>query len=157
MKAASLNDLKKELKNADEDTLRELCLRLGKYKKENKELLTYLLFEAEDESAYVESVKNDMDELFVEINRTNLYFAKKNLRKILRMVNKQIRYSGIKQTELDLRIHFCTAMKNSGIRFSGSQVLLNIYNGQLKKIHSALTKLPEDLQYDYVRPIANLE
>jgi len=157
MKAASLNDIKKELKNADEDTLRELCLRLGKYKKENKEFLTYLLFEAEDESAYTENVKSDIDELFAEVNKANIYFAKKNLRKILRMVNKQVRYSGIRQTELDLRIHFCTGMKNTGIRFSSSQVLLNIYNGQLKKIHAALTKLPEDLQYDYVKLIADLE
>ena len=156
MKAASINDLKKELKNADEDTLRELTLRLGKYKKENKELLTYLLFEAEDEHAYVENVKSDMDDLFTEIHTANLYYAKKNLRKILRMVNKQIRYSGIKQTELDLRIYFCTKMKNSGIRFHSSQVLLNIYNGQLKKIHATLTKLPEDLQYDYVQAIGNL-
>jgi len=157
MKAASLNDIKKELKNADEDTLCELCLRLGKYKKENKEFLTYLLFEAEDESAYTENVKSDIDELFAEVNKANIYFAKKNLRKILRMVNKQVRYSGIRQTELDLRIHFCTGMKNTGIRFSSSQVLLNIYNGQLKKIHAALTKLPEDLQYDYVKLIADLE
>ena len=156
MKAASINDLKKELKNADEDTLRELTLRLGKYKKENKELLTYLLFEAEDEHAYVENVKSDMDDMFTEIHVDNLYYAKKNLRRILRFVNKQIRYSGIKQTELDLRIYFCTKMKNSGIRFSSSQVLLNIYNGQLKKIHAALTKLPEDLQYDYVQAIGNL-
>jgi hypothetical protein len=55
----------------------ELCLRLGKFKKENKELLTYLLFEAHNEQAYVESVEKELDELFGEINQSHLYFAKK--------------------------------------------------------------------------------
>ncbi len=156
MKAASLSDIKKELATKDADELNDLCLRLAKYKKDNKELLTYLLYEASDENAYVENVKSDMDEMFVDVRKENLYYAKKNLRKILRMVNKQVRYSGIRQTELELRIHFCATLKASGIRFHSSQVLVNLYQQQLKKIHAALTKLPEDLQYDYMQSIANL-
>jgi hypothetical protein len=156
MKAASINDIKKELATKDVDELRDLCLRLTKYKKDNKELLTYLLYEASDENAYIENVKADMDELFETVRKENLYYAKKNLRKILRMVNKQIRYSGVKQTELELRIHFCATLKSSGIRFQTSQVLVNLYQQQLKKIQASLTKLPEDLQYDYMQSIANL-
>ncbi len=155
MKAASLHEIKKELSAIDMDKLQELCLRLAKYKKDNKELLTYLLYEASDENAYVENIKTDIDDLFGTVTKENLYYAKKNLRKILRMVNKQIRYSGVKQTELELRIHFCALMKN-GIRFKSSQVLVNLYQQQLKKIHSTLTKLPEDLQFDYRGAIANL-
>ena len=149
MKAASLNEIKKELSYLDLKKVQELCMRLAKYKKENKELLTYLLFEAGDESGYVAGVKNEIDDHFVLLPKSNVYLIKKSLRKILRITNKQIRYSDAKQTEVELRIYFCTKMKKSGLRLLPSQVLVNMYNQQLKKIEAALSKLPEDLQYDY--------
>lgn len=156
MKAASLAEIKKELVRLESRTLLELCMRLGKYKKDNKELLTYLLFEADDEPAYVENVKGEIDDQFNVLPGGNLYYVKKSLRKILRMTNKQIRYSGVKQSELELRIHFCTRLKNSGIRLDRSPVLLNLYQQQLKKINLALAKLPEDLKFDYQRAVSNL-
>ena len=36
MKAATVTQLKKELKHKDEDELLNICLRLSKFKKENK-------------------------------------------------------------------------------------------------------------------------
>ena len=156
MKAASLHEIKKELDMLEANKLLEFCMRLGKYKKENKELLTYLLFEADDEAAYVENVKSGIDDQFGTLPTGNLYYVKKSLRKILRMTNKQIRYSGAKQSELELRIHFCTRLKNSGIRLDRSPVLLNLYQQQLKKINLALAKLPEDLQFDFQRAVENL-
>ena len=149
MKAASLNEIKKELSYLDLKKVQELCMRLAKYKKENKELLTYLLFEADDESGYVTGVKNEIDDHFTLLPKSNVYLIKKSLRKILRITNKQIKYSEAKRTEVELRIHFCAKMKKSGIRSLSSQVLANMYNQQLKKIEIALAKLPEDLQYDY--------
>ena len=107
MKAASLNEIKKELIELDSKTVQDLCMRLAKYKKENKELLTYLLFEAHDEAAFVNNVKIEMDELFQGLPSGNVYYIKKSLRKILRIVNKQIKYSGLKQSELELRLYFC--------------------------------------------------
>lgn len=156
MKPASINEIKKELDKLDADKLLELTLRLARYKKDNKELLTYLLFEADDEAAYVENVKGEIDQQFSELPKGSLYIFKKSLRKILRMANKQIRYSGSKQSELELRIHFCTLLKNSGIRLDKSPVLLNLYQQQLKKIQSTLTKLSEDLQFDYQRAMERL-
>ena len=58
MKAASIVTIRKELKHKSSEELQKLCLRLAAYKVENKELLTYLLFEQEDESAYVKQVKH---------------------------------------------------------------------------------------------------
>src|SRR5882757_4084742 len=157
MKAASLHEIKKEMERLDADALLAFCLRLAKFKKDNKELLTYLLYEAEDESGYATHVKSDMDELFDALAKdNNLYFLKKSIRKILRLVNKQIRYSGNKQTELELRVHFCTRLRNSGIKFQKNPVLVNLYNQQIKKIHMALSKLPEDLQFDYQRAVQQL-
>ena len=62
MKASTINELKQELVNTPVPTLIELCVRLARFKKENKELLTYLLFEAHDTSAYIKSVKDAMAE-----------------------------------------------------------------------------------------------
>jgi hypothetical protein len=153
MKAASLNEIKKELHNLEPETIQELCMRLVKYKKENKELLTYLLFDANNEPLFIESVKEEIEEQFKTITATSTYLIKKTLRKILRFTNKQIKYSGIKETELELRIFFCTKAKAARIPFQGSTVLQNLYQQQLKKIHAVLSKLPEDLQADYEREI----
>lgn len=150
MKAATVNEIKKELKTLDPETLQELCMRLAKYKKENKELLTYLLYEAGNEQSYIAAVKEDMDALFHELpSRNNLYYVKKSLRKILRFANRQIKYSGSKQTELELRIYFCAKVREAKIMLSNGTVLFNLYQQQLKKIHTIVIKLPEDLQLDY--------
>lgn len=149
MKAAYISHLKQELKNRSANDLLEICLRLARFKKENKELLTYLLFEAQDEQAYIESIKEEMDQQFEEINKSNIYFAKKSIRKIVRSTNKFIRYSGNKQTEVELLIHFCKRLKACGIPLNKSVALSNIYIRQIQKIKKSISTLHEDLQYDY--------
>ena len=153
MKAASLNEIKKELDNLEIPELQQLCQRLARYKKENKELLTYLLFEAHDEQSYVENIKRDVDELFLTVPKGNVYFVKKTIRKILRHINKFIRYSGVSLTELEVRMHFCDKMRTTGIPLQRSTVLYNLYHQQLKKMMQVWSKLPEDLQFDYKREL----
>jgi hypothetical protein len=156
MDAASLNELKRALEDLDAGQLKSLCLRLAKFKKDNKELLTYLLFEEQDESGYVESVKREITGLFSEISNLNTYYLKKSLRRILKLVNKQIRYSGVPETELALRIHFCQQIQEAGMPVTKSVVLMNMYDQQLKKIHQVLGKLHEDLQSDYEGMVSDL-
>jgi len=64
MKAATVHELKEKLGHLSSDELLEFCTRLARFKKENKELLTYLLFEAHDEETYIENVKKEMDAQF---------------------------------------------------------------------------------------------
>ena len=156
MKAASVNELKQKLNELSPKQVNDACLRLIKYKKENKELLTYLLFEADSEASYIQNIKDETDVMFSEMNSSNLYYAKKTLRKILRMLNKYIRYSGVKQTEAELRIYFCNKLLHSGIPFRKSPVLLNAYRNQLKKIIAAVSSLHEDLQYDFKKDVKAL-
>jgi hypothetical protein len=151
MNTATINDLKEELKTLKPAQVNELCLRLARFKKENKELLTYLLFEAHNEEGFIAAIKKEIDELFSEINLSHLYFAKKSLRKIVRIINKYTRYSGIKQTEIELRLYFCTTLKQSEIPIHRNTIISNLYNSQLKKIDTLLKALHEDLQYDYNR------
>jgi hypothetical protein len=157
MKAVSINEIKKELTHLDDKSLQELCLRLAKYKLENKELLTYLLFEAHNESAFVTMVKGEIDMLFDSLPTGNVYYIKKSLRKILRITNKQIKYSGQTTTETELRIYFCGKIISAGIPLEKSQVLTNLFEQQMKKIETVINKLPEDLQYDYVSDFESLK
>ena len=149
MKPATLAELKKELKLRSPEELLQICLRLGRFKKDNKELLSYLLFDAQDESGYVEAIKYHIDDAMEEINTSHIYYAKKGLQKILRGLNKYIRYSGNKQTEVEVLIHFCEAIKESTIDINRSNVIANLYDRQVSKIRKALAKLHEDVQADY--------
>ena len=157
MKAASSTEIKTELKSRTPAQLMELCLRLARFKKENKELLTYLLFEADDLPAYIGTVKTEMDEQFASINSQTLYWAKKSLRKILRTTGKYIRYTGDKTAEAELLIYFCRKMLDSDIPFRRNTMLRKLFDGQLKKIRAAVASFHEDLQYDYNRQIEALQ
>jgi len=150
---ASLSELKKELQTLPPAKVLELCMHLAKYKKENKELLNYLLFESYNVESYIKDNKIQIEEQFETVNKSSLYLAKKTIRKILRNTNKYIKYSGSKQVEVELLICFCKTLKNSGIAMHSSTALMNIYERQLLKINKALATLHEDLQHDYLEEL----
>ena len=149
MKAVTVKELQQELNNCTPKELRELCLRLSKFKKENKELLTYLLFESSDEVSYVESVKREIDLQFEQINRKSYYFIKKCVRRILLIIRKYIRYSKKKETEIDLLIYFCVKLKKISPSIQTNTGLRNLYIRQIETIRKKISSLHEDLQYDY--------
>ena len=157
MKTASLKEIKVELENTPPDILLELCLKLTKFKKENKELLTYLLFEESNEKLYVNSVKELLDELFTTVNKTQLYFAKKTIRKIVRTGNRYIKYSNSRTTEPDILIHICEKINELNLNLAKNTALQNIYLSQIKKIKKAVSAMHEDEQYDYLKMIEILE
>lgn len=156
MKAATIKEIKEELKYKSPNELVNYCLRLARFKKENKELLTYLLFESANEAGYVESVKAEIDEQFKTLNRTNTFLAKKTVRKVLNATNKYIRYSGNKQTEAELLIYFCKSMLDNRIPIKKSRVLSNIYERQILRISKAVGSLHEDLKFDYSEAIEEI-
>jgi len=144
------------LLNLTPKELRDLCLRLSRFKKENKELITYLLFEASDEASYMESVKNEIDKQFELINKKNFYFIKKSLRRILFNTRKYIRYSQNKETEISLLIYFCLKMKKFTPSIQGNAALRNLYLRQLEAIREKVGSLHEDLQLDYEMELKDL-
>ena len=157
MKAASVNEIKQRLKETDKKELIEICQRLARFKKENKELLTYLLFEGADLPNYIKNVKEEIDEGFSQINVSNVYFAKKTIRKVLRIANKHIRYTNSKTAEVEILLHYLTSFKGLNISWQKSTALINLYKSQLKKIESAIATMHEDLQYDYRRELERLK
>ena len=156
MKAATVKQIKDELSERSPKELLEYCLRLSKFKKENKELLTYLLFEASDEESFIHSIKNEMDEQFENVNRKNFYYTKKGIRKILASIKKHNRYSQNKETEVDLLIYFCQSIKNFSPSIRRSSTMMNLYNRQIEMIKKKIEKLHEDLQYDYGQALEDL-
>lgn len=156
MKTATITELKKELKHRSPEQLVELCLTLSKHKKETKELLTYHLYEAENEENFIQEVKKEMDEQFASITSYNIYLVKKSVRKILRIIKKYIRFSKKKETEVELLLYFCQSLKNFKPSIKGSVMLVNIFEKQLELAEKATLKLHEDLQYDYQSEIEKL-
>jgi hypothetical protein len=151
LKVSSISELKKELHDLPQKQLVELCLSLAKYKKDNKEFLDYLLFQAHDKSVFINVVKQEMDEHFEELKtQANLYYVKKSLRKLLRIITKYCKYIGDKASAAELHIYFCSKLKQSGIPYHKSQLLVNMYEQQLKKINALINSLHEDLQQDYL-------
>jgi hypothetical protein len=157
MKTASVLDIKSELSTLDKRSLVDLCMRLTRFKLENKELLTYLLFEAADENNFVEAVKEEIKASFDSLNVSHLYFVRKSLRKITRQISKYTRYSGKPETELELRIFFCEKLKGSDILYERSEAILRLYSGQLKKAEKTCSRLHEDIQFEYLKRIEKLK
>jgi len=149
MKASTIKQIKDELSHKSALELKELCLQLARFKVENKELLTYLLFEAHDEEQYVLNCKEFIDVQFDEIDTKNAYYVRKKIRKILSSSKKLVRFSKKKETETAVLLHFCNKLKNYNPFFKRSNRLQNIYQTQLKMATKAMDKLHEDLQYDY--------
>ncbi len=149
MKTATVSQLKHELKHQSQEELLALCLHLSKFKKENKELLTYLLFEASDEDSFIQGVKEEVSELFSQINTASYFYIKKSVRKILRIIKKYIRYSKKKETEVELLLYFCAELKEMNPPFYRNTSLQNIYDRQILLTKKAIATLHEDLQYDY--------
>ena len=156
MKTATIKELKDELGHYSREELLNYCLRMAKFKKENKELLTYLLFEACNEAHYIEGLKELIDERFSEINTSNYYYIKKSIRKILREIKKHLRYSKNKETAVELLIYFCQKLALMQPSMNKSIALQNIYQRQLILIRKTIKTLDEDLQYDYGVELDNL-
>jgi hypothetical protein len=157
MKVPSLSELKRELHHLPESQLAEVCLALAKYKKDNKEYLSYLLLESHDRREYVKEVRADMAQAFSEIVvSANLYYIKKTLRKILRITNKYARYVNEPAVSCELLIYYCQLLKDSGIPFENSTQLVNLFDSQLLKIGKLISGLHEDLQADFQNELASL-
>ena len=153
MKASSISNIKSELEQRSHKDLLSFCLKLSRFKLENKEFLTYLLFESDDVPGYIKAIKTEITFNFGQINYANIYYIKKGVRKILRGVNKQIKFTELKLAEAEILIHFCNCFIEFKIPMQKSVQLKNIYLSQVSKVQKAILTLHPDLQYDLSRQI----
>ena len=114
------------------------------------------MFDSSDERAYIKTVKREVDEQFEQINRASSYFIKKSIRKILRNLRKNIRYSQKKDTEVELLIYFCTRMKQFSPPIHRITALSKLFDRLIEYIRKTMLSLHEDLQYDYGKELEEM-
>lgn len=155
MKAQSLAALKKALSHRSEEDILEICLKLIKLKKENKELLSYLLF-YDDEQVFIEDIKTSIDEQFELINTSHAYYIRKSSRKILNTIKRYVKYSKNKQTEIELLLYFIEKLNSLSSRQLSNTRMQNMLQQTIKSIEKAIEGLHPDLQYDYHKILEGL-
>lgn len=156
MKTASLSEIKRELKALENQQLMDLCLRLARFKKDNKELLDFILYESGNIEGYIESIIEEMDEDIMPLNTQTVFFAKKTLRKILRKLDKYARYAEDPQVAVEINIEFLKRFQKSGLAIRRHKLLENMYNRRFIIIEKALGKMHSDLQFDYCDRVEKL-
>jgi hypothetical protein len=156
MKTASVQQIRQELEQLPPGKVLELCVKVIKFKKDSKELASYLLFDAHDEAGYIENIKAETADQFAELPHSTLYLTKKSLRKILRNLSKYARHMNAAQAEAEIRLHFCNKLLESGIPLHKSPALVKMYQQQLKKIRELIDSLHEDLRYDFTIKLNSL-
>lgn len=156
MMSASTEDIRKELQKLPPKKVLDLTLRLARFKKENKELLTYLLFEAGDEQGYVHSLRLEIDALLADVQKAPSATIKKQLRRVTRLITRQSKYIGSKWAAVDLHLYFCNELRSHPDQLLKITSANTIFHQQLNKAAKLLPALEADLQYDYQQQLESL-
>lgn len=148
MHSATIETIKTELKQLPPKEVLDLLLRLARFKKENKELLTYILFESANESEYVEQVKREITGEMEEIDGLPGYQYKKHFRKIQRKLNKPIKYIGNKSATAELYLHMARMISEKKRTNYLATFLDKTEQQYISKIEKLLPGIEDDLAAD---------
>ena len=148
MDTASIKQLKDTLSTLGREELTGLLLRMVKFKKENKELLTFLLFESDDLDAYVYEISQEIKDEFENYRLKTAYYKRKGCRRTLRILKKYIKYAADKEVEVRLLLAYVSMVAESKA-FITDRVIQKIAFRQLLLAEKSIVKLHEDLQYEY--------
>ncbi len=157
MKAASVKQIKDEMQTLNAAQVQEICLRLVKFKKEAKELATYLLFYKDEEQEFVQDIKAVLDEQYALINSSTAYFAKKGLRKLIRLAGRYTKYTSVPSSNLEIYIYLGQLLQGVPASFKKVQQIKNMFSSVTKKIEVIYASLHPDLQFDYKTQLEALE
>ena len=144
-----LTKLKHELEALSPPELLKIVLRLAKHKVENKELLSYLLFDAEDPLNYAEYLKEEMETPFLQAV-SHPYYLLKSLRKSLRLITKYYRFTGNRNGEVELLLKLVSSFHEHYKSHYKYAALSKFIFRCLDKAEKSIDKLHEDLQADYI-------
>lgn len=153
---ASIKVIKEELSTLNIKELNAVLYSLIKFRKENKELVTYLLFDSKDEIQYIKSVKEEIEAELEVVNRFNARNFIKLIRKVLRNTKKAIKFSGKPETEVQLLLYFCFILKEKDLPFFRFKALGAIWDRCIINISKSISTLHEDLRYDYGEELKSL-
>jgi hypothetical protein len=151
--ATKLGNLKQELQEQDRKNLMELCLQLARFRQENKELITFLLFHSHQPLTYADEYKIMIEEPFDKF-LMNPYYLAKGIRKSFRLIGRYAKITKSKEGECELYLHLARLFEE---RIQGRLVhkaLIILLERALKKAFNLIVKMHEDYQMDYI-PIYN--
>lgn len=146
---ASLKIIKDELSRMSHKELTGVISSLLKFRKENKEFVTYLLFDSKDEAEFIKSIKAEMDAAMEPVTRYNVRPMIKLIRKTLRNTRKAIKFSSEKETSIQLLMHFCSIIKAKNLPVTRFKSLNLMWDRCILNINKDILSLHEDLRYDY--------
>lgn len=153
---ASVKVIKEELTTLTNKELVAVIGSLIKFKKENKELITYLLFDSKDEIGFINGVKKEVEAELEIVNRFNARNFIKHIRKVLRNLKKAIRFSGKAETEVQLLLHFLNVLQEKNLPFYRFKALTTIWDRTVYTIDKSIMLLHEDLRHDYGEELKTL-
>ncbi|WP_154856404.1 hypothetical protein [Cyclobacterium xiamenense] len=157
MQLPSLSSLKKELQQKEPKELVELILQLSKLSRDNKTFLYFKLFDSEDATLFVATVKEDLETAFFSANTRNYYAAKKSAQSVRRILNKNLKLTKDPVAKIELIAFFCQKIEELGYLDYRYPVIDNLYALQVGKIEKLLANLHEDLQFDYEELLEKLK
>lgn len=157
MQIPSLAEIKKELSYLDKKELTDLVLELSKFSRDNKGFLFFKLVDRDQPGLFLEMVKEELDQAFMDANIKNYHLAKKSAQTIRRKLNKNLKLSKNKEAHVELILYFCSQLKRYGFLAFRHPVIDNLYKVQLGKAEKLIEKLHEDLQYDFQNQLEELK
>lgn len=144
------------MNHLSQEELIQITLRLARLKKDNKELLSYLLFWAEDEIDFRNEIKHEIREGFAQIESRRFYLIKKSIRKVLKIPKQAIKYSDDPITAVELLMCFCEEMLKFRPAIHSQKILVNLLETQVKAIEKYLSKIEPDLRHDYQKELEQI-
>ena len=156
MKIASLAEIKKEIAYLNERELTDLILDLAKFTTDNKAYLFFKLFGRENHHLFIEMVQEELEMEFAKANTKHYQYAKKSAQAIRRKLNKNLKLTKDKPSQIELIIFFCKNLKLYGYLNFRHPVIDNLYKVQIGKVEKLISALHEDLQYDFKSTLEDL-
>jgi hypothetical protein len=156
MKIASLAEIKKELAYLNERELTDFIVELAKFTTDNKAFLFFKLFGRENPRLFIEMVQEELEMEFAKANTKHYHYAKKSAQAIRRKLNKNLKLTKDKTSQIELIIFFCKNLKLYGYLNFRHPVIDNLYKVQIGKAEKLISTLHEDLQYDFKSTLEDL-
>jgi hypothetical protein len=157
MKIASLAEIKKELQHLSQKELIEVITDLSKFSTDNKLFLYFKLYGREQPDLFAEMVQEELINDFRNGNQRNAHYAKKSAQAIRRKLNKYLKFTKDKPTQIDLISFFCEMLYEYGYLMYRHPVIENLYLLQVGKVERLIGQMHEDLQFDYRDKVRELQ
>ena len=157
MKIATLAEIKKELQHLSPKELIDLITDLSKFSTDNKLYLYFKLYGREQPGLFAEMVQEELINDFRNGNQRNAHYAKKSAQAIRRKLNKYLKFTKDKPTQIDLISFFCGSLYEYGYLMHRHPVIENLYLMQMSKVERLLGQMHEDLQNDYQDKVKELK